>query len=220
MIKKYLYLRSKFHNMQQFDPRQTVIPPCIPRTHSRFGRWLGKALLRAMGWRVAGAFPSTSKFVAAVAPHTSNWDFIIGIAVKLSLGVKIRFLGKHTIFIWPFGMLLRHWGGIPVDRRAANGVVGEAGAIFAAHEQLILGIAPEGTRKYSKEWKTGFLHIAKAANVPVVPMALDYRNKTFVVMPEEYLGDDLGAELQRIKALFPIEMAKYPEQVSGQQHKS
>ncbi|CCQ12545.1 phospholipid/glycerol acyltransferase [Pseudoalteromonas luteoviolacea B = ATCC 29581] len=172
-----------------------------------------------MGWKVAGHFPEHPKFVAAVAPHTSNWDFIIGIAVKLSLGVKIRFLGKHTIFIGPLGWLLRRWGGIPVDRRSAHGIVGEAKLIFSQHEQLILGLAPEGTRKYAKEWKSGFLYIAKEANVPIVPMALDYRTKTFVVMDAEQVGEDMVVELARFKALFPVEMAKYPDQVSGQPFK-
>ncbi|WP_462174414.1 1-acyl-sn-glycerol-3-phosphate acyltransferase [Pseudoalteromonas xiamenensis] len=192
------------------------IPACIPRTNSRVGRLIGDFALKCMGWKVSGSFPEHAKFVAAVAPHTSNWDFIIGIAVKLSLGVKIRFLGKHTIFIGPVGWLLKHWGGIPVDRRSAHGVVGEAKAIFEHNEQLILGLAPEGTRKYSPEWKSGFLYIAKEANVPVVPMALDYRTKTFVVLPAELVGDNIEEELQRFKALFPIEMAKYPKQVSGQ----
>lgn len=192
------------------------IPSCIPRTHSRLGRSLGKLILNMLGWKLAGQFPEHPKFVAAVAPHTSNWDFIIAISVKLYLGIKIQFLGKHTIFVGPLGWLLRLWGGIAVDRRSAHGIVGEAKKIFDEHEQLILGIAPEGTRKYSTEWKSGFLYIAKEANVPVVPMALDYRTKTFVVMSAELVADDIPAELQRFKALFPIDMAKYPEQVSGQ----
>lgn len=191
------------------------IPECIPRTHSRFGRALGALLLSLLGWKVVGQFPQTGRFVAAVAPHTSNWDFIIAIAVKLRYGIRIRFLGKHTIFIGPVGWLLRHWGGIAVDRRSAHGIVHQVAELFTQESQLILGIAPEGTRKYTPEWKTGFLQIAKAAQVPVVPMALDFSTKCFRIMPAIAVGDDIQVSLATIKQCFPKSMAKYPNQVSG-----
>ncbi|WP_105189397.1 1-acyl-sn-glycerol-3-phosphate acyltransferase [Pseudoalteromonas sp. T1lg48] len=191
------------------------IPTNIPRTHSRFGRWLGTKVLNWFGWQVVGAFPEQGKFVAAVAPHTSNWDFVIAIAVKMHLQVRIRFLGKHSIFVWPLAPLLRKWGGIPVDRRSSHGVVAQVKTLFDNSDALILGLAPEGTRKYTPRWKSGFLHIAKAAKVPVVPMALDYSKKQFVIMAPLQVGEDIDATLTRIQALFPAEMAKYPEQVSG-----
>ncbi|MEM0516389.1 lysophospholipid acyltransferase family protein [Pseudoalteromonas sp. YIC-827] len=191
------------------------IPANIPRTHSRFGRWLGTKVLNWFGWQVAGEFPEHGKFVAAVAPHTSNWDFVIAIAVKMHLQVRIRFLGKHSIFVWPLAPLLRKWGGIPVDRRSSHGVVAQVKTLFDNSDALILGLAPEGTRKYTPQWKSGFLHIAKAAKVPVVPMALDYSKKQFVIMAPLEVGEDIDTTLARVQALYPAEMAKYPEQVSG-----
>ncbi|KJY85728.1 acyltransferase [Pseudoalteromonas piscicida] len=193
------------------------IPPNIPRSNSPIGRKLGNLMLKMMGWKIAGTFPSEDKFVAAVAPHTSNWDFFIGIAVKLALDVEIRFLGKHTIFIPPFGWLLRKWGGIPVRRDTPHGMVTQVRDIFNANDKLILGLAPEGTRKYTSEWKKGFIYIAQSAKVPIVPMAIDYRSKTFVVMPAinnttEFTPDQL---LHQVKQQFSKQMAKYPEHASG-----
>ncbi|MBD1581155.1 lysophospholipid acyltransferase family protein [Pseudoalteromonas sp. S16_S37] len=193
----------------------TDIPKQIPRTSGRLSRLLGALVLKLLGWRIVGAFPNHNKFVAAVAPHTSNWDFFIAISVKLSLGIEIKFLGKHSIFIGPFGWLLKKLGGIPVERSHAHGMVKQVSDIFKQSDALILGIAPEGTRKKTPQWKCGFLHIAKSANVPIVPMALDYRTKTFVIMSPYYISDDIPQELQKIIALFDKNMAKYPNQVSG-----
>jgi len=193
----------------------TTLPKCIKTSQKGIGHYLGRLLLKLLGWRISGEFPNTPKFVAAVAPHTSNWDFIIAIAVKLQLGIAIRFLGKSSIFFWPLGPILKAWGGMPVDRSSPHGLVSQVKKQLENNEQLVLGLAPEGTRKKSKEWKTGFLHIAHNANVPVVPMALDYRTKTFIIMPAHYINEDTEQELIRIKSLFDKKMAKYPENVSG-----
>lgn len=193
----------------------TEVPHSIPRTNSQLGRFIGRNFLKLLGWRVSGAFPDQSKFVAAVAPHTSNWDFIIAIAVKLSLGIEIKFLGKHTIFFWPLGVLLKKWGGIAVERSSKHGLVAQVADVFQQQDKLILGIAPEGTRKHTHEWKTGFLHIAYAANVPVVPMTLDFRTKEFIVMPPVTLSGNIEPDLTLIKQQFPKAMAKYPSNVSG-----
>ncbi|WP_440056341.1 1-acyl-sn-glycerol-3-phosphate acyltransferase (plasmid) [Pseudoalteromonas sp. T1lg65] len=174
-------------------------------------------MLKIAGWRVVGDFPCYGKFVAAVAPHTSNWDFIIAIAVKLALDVKIQFLGKHSLFVGPLGWLLKGLGGIPVDRSSAHGVVDQVSQIFASQPTLILGLAPEGTRKYTSQWRTGFIFIAQQAQVPIVPMAIDYSNKTFVVMepitdPHKHSADEV---LRLVKSRYSKSMAKYPTKVSG-----
>jgi 1-acyl-sn-glycerol-3-phosphate acyltransferase len=103
-----------------------VVPPAIPRRGSAPWRWIGRVLMRLTGWRFEGAFPDTPKLVVAVAPHTSNWDFVNGAAAMFALDLKLSFIGKHTLFVWPFSAFLRWMGGIPVDRSAAHGVVGEA----------------------------------------------------------------------------------------------
>lgn len=191
------------------------IPDCIETTNKGFGYYIGSLFLKLSGWTIAGELPNTPKFIAVVAPHTSNWDFFIALALRLHLGIKARFLGKHTLFVGPVGTLLRACGGIPVDRRSPQGMVEQVAAKFSTHERFILGIAPEGTRKQTAQWKSGFLRIAHAAKVPVVPMALDYRNKTFVVMLAQTIGADTEQELERIKTLYDRNMAKYPEKVSG-----
>jgi len=193
----------------------TTLPKCIKTSQKGIGHYLGRFLLKRLGWKVSGEFPNTPKFVAVVAPHTSNWDFIIAIAVKLQLGITIRFLGKKSIFFWPLGPILKAWGGMPVDRSSPHGLVAQVKKQFDNNEHLVLGLAPEGTRKKSKEWKTGFLHIAHNSNVPVVPMALDYRTKTFIIMPAQYINEDTEQALIHIKSLYDKNMAKYPENVSG-----
>lgn len=190
------------------------IPNTLPRTHSPTGRFIGSTILKLMGWQITGAFPGDPKFIAAIAPHTSNWDFIIAIAVKLKLGLKVQFLGKHSIFVGPFGMLLRKLGGLPVDRRASHGVVEQVQDIFSQHPALILALAPEGTRKYMPQWKTGFIYMAQSANVPIVPMLLDYRSKTFCVLEPLTVTTDVDAQLKQVKQLYPKAAAKYPDQVS------
>lgn len=193
----------------------TTLPKCIKTSQKGISHYLGRFLLKLLGWKVSGEFPQTSKFVAAVAPHTSNWDFIIAIAVKLQLGITIRFLGKNSIFFWPLGPILTAWGGMPVDRSSPHGLVSQVKEQFDNNEHLVLGLAPEGTRKKSKEWKTGFLHIAHNSNVPVVPMALDYRTKTFIIMPAQNINENTEHALISIKSLYDKNMAKYPENVSG-----
>ena len=118
----------------------------IPRRGSGSLRLLGRLMLAALGWRVDGQVPNLPKLVIAVAPHTSNWDFIVGIAAMFALDLRIEFLGKHTLFRGPFGVFMRWIGGIPVDRSHPQGVVGDAIAAFGRAEQRILAIAPEGTR--------------------------------------------------------------------------
>ena len=102
-----------------------------------------------------------------------------------------------------------------MDRRAANGVVGQVKALFDETDALILGLAPEGTRKHMPNWKTGFIYIANAAQVPVVPMALDYSKKQFVIMPAIYVSDDIEQTLVQVQQQFSTAMGKYPQQVSG-----
>lgn len=198
----------------QHPLRQHQIPKEVPRTNNRVGQLIGSLILKAFGWQVTGEFPQSAKFIAAVAPHTSNWDFVIAIAVKFKLGLQVKFLGKHSIFVGPFAYILKRMGGIPVDRRATNGIVNQVTRIFHEQDALILGLAPEGTRKYTQQWKTGFIYMAYSANVPIVPMLIDYRSKTFVILPAMTVTDDVPAELIRIKQQYPKSAAKYPAQVS------
>jgi 1-acyl-sn-glycerol-3-phosphate acyltransferase len=165
-------------------------------------RALGHLVLRTLGWRVEGEVPDLPKFVIAVAPHTSNWDFVVGAAAMFALDLRLAFLGKHTLFRPPFGALFRWMGGIPVDRSSPHGVVGESVAAFAEMERRILAIAPEGTRRQVGQFKSGFLQIARGAHVPVVLATLDWGARVVRLGPAFEPGEDVEADRRRTEAFF------------------
>src|SRR5690349_22348785 len=129
------------------------LPPNAPRVKpSAFARWLGRTVLRLGGWRMEGAFPDIPKLVLIGAPHSSNWDGVWGFAAKLALGLDLKVLGKHQLFWWPLGVLMRGLGVIAVDRSAAAGVVEQAAALLRTNDKFWFGLAPEGTRKPVERW--------------------------------------------------------------------
>ena len=164
----------------------------------RFCAWL----LRRCGWRVRGEFPDVPKLVLIAAPHSSWWDGVWGLLVKVAVGVDIAFMGKRELFRGPLGWLLRNLGGIPIERSAAHGVVEQMLAKFAASPKLWLGIAPEGTRKRVAKWKSGFWHIARDAAVPIFPIAFDYATRSIVLGPLLEPSDDLDGDLARLRAWY------------------
>ena len=182
----------------------------IPRRGNALVRAFGRGLLRLLGWRVEGEMPNLPKFVAAVAPHTSNWDFVVGAAAMFALDLKIEFIGKHTLFRGPFAPVMRWMGGIPVDRSSAHGVVGEAVAAFARVDRRILAIAPQGTRSPVPHFRTGFLHIARGAGVPVMLAAFDYDARVIRFGPTLEIGEDIEGERARIEALFAPIRGRHP----------
>ena len=148
-----------------------------PQRGNRVSAFAARSFLGTLGWSFEGAVPNVSKAVIIVAPHTSNWDFFVGVAAMFALGLRVVFLGKHTLFTWPLGPVMRWLGGVPVNRREARGVVDETVEMFAARDQMILGLAPEGTRDSVDRWKTGFYYVALESGVPIVPVAFDYRRR-------------------------------------------
>lgn len=193
-------------------PALPAIPASLPRRHSNLGQKLGLWLLKLLGgWSIQGEVPAHQKMVIAVAPHTSNQDFFVGIAAALALDLNIRFLGKHSIFVWPVKGLLTALGGIPVDRSHAHGVVGQVVAEFEQSDALLLGLSPEGSRKKVAQWRSGFWHIAKQADVPICLVGLDYQSKQFVFGPCLTPGENLADDLQQMRAFFQQMTAKYPE---------
>ena len=182
--------------------RVPVLGAEIPRRGSRILPPLGGALLALLGWRVEGAMPDLRKFVVAIAPHTSNWDFVIGLAAMFALDLRIAFLAKHTLFRGPFGAFMRWAGGIPVDRASPHGVVAESVAAFARVDRRVLVIAPEGTRRRVERFKPGFLHIARGAGVPVTLAALDYGARRVRLGPTFTPTADVEAELRKVEAHF------------------
>ena len=187
-----------------------VLGDQIPLRGSGPMRAVGHAVLRLMGWRVEGEVPNLPKFVIAVAPHTSNWDFVVGAAAMFALDLRLGFLGKHTLFRRPFGGLMRWMGGIAVDRSSPHGVVAESVAAFSRMDRRILAIAPEGTRRNVGHFKSGFLQIARGAGVPVVLASLDYAAKAVRLGPWFEPGEDVEADRRRTEAFFAPVRGKKP----------
>jgi 1-acyl-sn-glycerol-3-phosphate acyltransferase len=185
-----------------------------PPTASWFARLIGRVYLRACGWRVAGRPPDCRHAVVVAAPHTSNWDLPYMLAVAYALGVKPSWLGKQELFRWPFGPVLRRLGGVPVDRRARQGMVGAAVARFAEADGLFLVIPPSGTRARADHWKSGFYHVARGARVPIVCAYLDYAERVGGIGPVLMPGDDVRADMDRIRAFYASKRGKYPAQAT------
>ncbi len=182
--------------------RVPALGNALPRSGGPISRTLGRWWLAWLGWRMEGTLPDIGKAVIIVAPHTTNWDFVVGIAAKFALGLRASWLGKHTLFRAPFGGLMRWLGGIPVDRARPNDVVAQSVQRFAEVERMVLGISPEGTRKAVPRWKTGFYHIARGAGVPIIPVAFDWAHRVLLVGPALAPGDDMEADLQALGRFF------------------
>jgi 1-acyl-sn-glycerol-3-phosphate acyltransferase len=175
------------------------------------GARLARRLLAAFGWSVDVAWPPGPRCVIAVYPHTSNWDFAVGYLAKLAAGLPAWWIGKHTLFRWPVGGLLRRMGGIPVDRGAPGALVPELVRQFELRPRLFLALAPEGTRAYTDHWKSGFYRVAVAAKVPIGLAFIDWRSR--VVGLTTYLtptGDE-EEDLARIRAVYAGHPGKHPE---------
>ncbi len=184
------------------SPRVPALGHALPQSGGRVSHALGRWALAWLGWRVEGTLPDVAKAVIIVAPHTTNWDFVVGIAAKFALGLRASWLGKHTLFRAPFGALMRWLGGIPVDRSRPNDVVAQSVQQFAEMDRMVLGISPEGTRKAVTRWKTGFYHIARGAGVPIIPVAFDWSRHRLVIGPALSPGDDMDADLQALGRFF------------------
>ena len=179
-----------------------LVPPQAPQFPPSFAGWLCRALLRLSGWRVVGALPDVPKLILIGAPHSSNWDGVWALAFKVAIRVNIHFIIKNDYTRGLLGPLVRGLGGIGIDRKAAHDVVTQMRLQFAKRDKLWLGITPEGTRKKVKKWKSGFWHIARAADVPVQLLYFHYPEKTIGIGPLIELSDDLDADMARIREYY------------------
>lgn len=182
-----------------------------PHRGFRFAPMLARRLLALAGWRVAGALPPRPRFVVIVAPHTSSWDFLFAVLAMFATDLRISWLGKHTIFRFPLGPLLRWLGGEPVDRAAPERTVGMAIERFRERPQWVLGLAPEGTRRRVDHWKSGFHRIAVGAGVLIVPVWIDYQAREVGIGAPFSPGSDEAADVVALRALYRKEMARHPE---------
>lgn len=191
-----------------------VLGDAVPRWGNKWSRHLARGLMWLLGWRFAGHIPNLSKMVIIAAPHTSNWDFPVAMMMLIAMQVRVYWLGKHTFVHGRLKPLLVWLGGVAVDRRAATGVVEQTAVQFQQRDKFILGLAPEGTRSSVTRWKMGFFYIAQAANVPIVPIALDYGRKTIGI--GEPIWPDVGetAVLAQARSFYADVEGKRPAQFS------
>jgi 1-acyl-sn-glycerol-3-phosphate acyltransferase len=173
--------------------------------------WLAEKLLSSRGWRFVGEMPTLAKMVIVGAPHTTNWDFVLFLGAIRHWDITPRFIGKHTLFRWPFGYFFRRFGGIPVDRDKAGGIVGQVTAEFDRSEKMILVVAPEGTRKAAPYWKSGFVKIAAEAGVPVLPARVDYPDKEIVLGTPVHFDGDEAALMDQLRLFFAEGVGKHPD---------
>lgn len=163
------------------------------------------------GWKIVGQLPPTKKYICAVAPHTSNWDVVIGMAARSILRMKgAKFLGKSQLFKKPFGWFFKAIGGIPVYRDENNNMVDQVTKVINNSDEFILAIAPEGTRKKVNKLKTGFWYISKAASIPIVPVGLDYKKKEVIFGPVVY-ANILEEDMTTIMNFYRNITGKNPE---------
>ena len=168
-------------------------------------------ITKVMGWKVIDPFPVIPKCVLAIAPLTSNWDFVVGKLAYNSLGRQANFLIKAEWFFFPFNIIFSSMGGIPVKRDRNDSLTNKLAEEFKVRKWMHLGITPEGTRKPVKEWKKGFYFIALNANVPILPIALDYGKKEAKVLDVFYPTGNYEEDIVKIKDCFKDIKAKKPE---------
>jgi 1-acyl-sn-glycerol-3-phosphate acyltransferase len=165
-------------------------------------RLIGTTALRVLRWRVEGGIADHPRYVAIVAPHTSNWDFVVGLAARYALRLDASWLGKHTLFRPPFGWIMRRWGGIAVDRTASHDVVSQTVAEFSSRPRVFLVITPEGTRKQVSRWRTGFWHIAKGAGVPILPIVFNWNERVIRIGRPFEPSSDVTKDIEQLQVFY------------------
>lgn len=172
---------------------------------------LAALAFRAAGWRTEGAPPPDPRFVIIAAPHTSNWDAVILLLAARIFGLPLAWFVKDSWFRFPLGGLMRWLGGVPIDRSARRGVVDQAIAQLRTSERLALAVPPEGTRGRAPHWKTGFYHIARGAEVPIVLGFIDYGRKVAGLGPAFRPTGDLARDFEVFRAFYEKVRPKYPD---------
>ena len=184
-------------------PTVLPLPPTAPKAKpSPRLQKMSAFMLRRLGWRMQGEWPDVKKMVVIAAPHSSAWDVIIGLLVMQASGVQFVFMGKQEAFVGPIGSLLRHFGGIPVNRAQPGGIIEQVVDKFNQSERMWFALSPEGTRKAVVNWKTGFWKIAKQANVPVCCAYFHFPDKVLGVGPLIELSDNMQADIDKIRAWY------------------
>ncbi len=167
--------------------------------------------LKLTGWKVVGDTPEYDKYVLIAAPHTSNWDFPVMLGAVLDRGERVSWMGKHSLFRGWRGPIARWLAGVAIDRSKSNDVVGQIVDRYNREEEFVVIICPEGTRSKVDRWKTGFYHIAKGANIPIIMAFADYPSKTVGYGPAFFPTGDLDKDLLAIQAFYKDKRGKRQE---------
>lgn len=181
-----------------------------PSWLSRMFRRTLVGIYRHHGWRAHGVVPEPRKFVLIAAPHTSNWDFVYFLGLTDELGIKPHFMGKTSLFRWPFANFMLDMGGVPVDRSSNKNYVQQMIDEFKRRKEFMLTVAPEGTRGTVKAWKTGFYHIAMGAGVPLVVGMMDYPSKSGGLGPAIWPTGDYVADMKKVAEIYAKVTPKHP----------
>jgi 1-acyl-sn-glycerol-3-phosphate acyltransferase len=166
------------------------------------------------GWKILGKFPGEDvpKYINIVAPHTSAWDYPIGVATRKITGIDSKYLAKKELFKFPpLAWFMRSMGGYPVDRGTKNSMTDAIVDLFNSKERFSITITPEGTRKKVDKWKTGFYIVAQKANVPIVMVAFDFGNKQVIVKEPQYVTGDMEGDIEKMKEFYRGIKGKIPE---------
>lgn len=174
---------------------------------------LAQWLLKVTGWKIVGQLPEIDKYILIAAPHTSNWDLVVGIVARTSLAKRIQFLAKHQLFVFPLAWFFRMLGGIPVERTKHHNLVDAVVEMYNTSDKLILGLAPEGTRSPVKRWKQGFYHIARLANVPIVMVGFDYPSGELRVSEPFYPTGDINKDFPKILDYYRTINGRHPKEI-------
>lgn len=177
-------------------------------------QWLSQRLLRLSGWSVRVGVPDCPKSIICVAPHTSNWDFILGELAITSVGRRAGFLMKKSWFFWPLGVFFRSIGGIAVKHEPGRSLTRQLIEKYDSSERLTIAITPEGTRSLTDRWHTGFLHVAYETGVPVMLAAIDFPTKTITMDTVFRPTGDADADMRAIKDYYAPFTGLYPEKFS------
>jgi 1-acyl-sn-glycerol-3-phosphate acyltransferase len=167
--------------------------------------------LRVTGWRAEGHKPVSRRYVLIAAPHTSNWDLAFLLAFAQLYGIRVSWMGKHTLFRGPMGWVMRRLGGIPVRRDRSSDLVSQLAAVIDGSDAIALTVPAEGTRGYTPYWKSGFYHIARTAGVPIVPSFLDYSRRVGGFGPEIIPTGEVGDDMDEIRAFYAGKQGRFPE---------
>ena len=185
-----------------------------PQKCNSLVRLIGRVFMLLAGWKVEGRIPSRNKVIIIAAPHTTNWDFVYLLGAAFQLGLSVKWLGKKSLFSFPFSWFMKRLGGVAVDRGKSSGMVDQVSEAILCASKISLVVPPSGTRGRTDYWKSGFYHIAKSANVPLICGYLDYEKKIAGLGPCFLVSNSVKDDMNKLRDFYKNKVGKYPELTS------